>query len=136
MTRTPPFDGGSPPLFPTVDLSISSALPHRYHRRSRTLEEGRDGEGYTAGSPPGARRGVENRSSTVGTVGDAVTSVQIGTPPLGSATVGNGGVRPDQLPDDTRYRWTERAGIAEHVGGLDREAAERLAWSEILGGGR
>jgi hypothetical protein len=38
------------------------------------------------------------------------------------------------LPADARDAFEERAAIAEFDGGLDRAAAERLAWDEVTGG--
>jgi hypothetical protein len=37
------------------------------------------------------------------------------------------------LPADLRNAFEERAAIAEFDGGLDRDAAERLAWAEVTG---
>ena len=37
------------------------------------------------------------------------------------------------LPADLRDAFEERAAIAEFDGGLDRAAAERLAWAEVIG---
>jgi hypothetical protein len=37
------------------------------------------------------------------------------------------------LPADLRAAFEERAAIAEFDGGLDRTAAERLAWTEVTG---
>jgi hypothetical protein len=39
------------------------------------------------------------------------------------------------LPVDLMLDFEERAAIAEFDGGLDRTAAERLAWSEVIGEG-
>jgi hypothetical protein len=36
------------------------------------------------------------------------------------------------LPADLRDAFEERAAIAEFDGGLDRAAAERLAWAEVI----
>ena len=34
---------------------------------------------------------------------------------------------------DLVEEWSERAAIAEHCGGLERQAAEALAWQYVLG---
>jgi hypothetical protein len=39
------------------------------------------------------------------------------------------------LPVDLMFAFEERAAIAEFDGGLDRAAAERLAWADVIGGG-
>ena len=41
----------------------------------------------------------------------------------------------DALPVDLMLAFEERAAIAEFDGGLDRAAAERLAWAEVIGQG-
>ena len=40
----------------------------------------------------------------------------------------------EDLPANLRAAFEERAAIAEFDGGLDRAAAERLAWAEVIGG--
>ena len=37
------------------------------------------------------------------------------------------------LPADLKDAFEERAAIAEFDGGLDRAAAEQLAWAEVIG---
>jgi hypothetical protein len=39
----------------------------------------------------------------------------------------------DALPVDLMLAFEERAALAEFDGGLDRAAAERLAWDEVIG---
>jgi len=39
---------------------------------------------------------------------------------------------PEGLPMDWRIAWEERAAVREYHGGLERERAEALAFSEIL----
>jgi hypothetical protein len=39
----------------------------------------------------------------------------------------------EDLPADLRAEYEERPAIAEFDGGLDRGAAERLAWAEVTG---
>jgi hypothetical protein len=41
----------------------------------------------------------------------------------------------EDLPVDMMLAFEERAAIAEFDGGLDRAAAERLAWAEVTGEG-
>lgn len=48
----------------------------------------------------------------------------------------SGGIRPVaaiDLPADLMLAFEERAAIAEFDSGLDRAAAERLAWAEVTG---
>ena len=35
------------------------------------------------------------------------------------------------IPPEQLHAWRERAGIAEYVGGLTREEAERVAWEQV-----
>ncbi len=42
------------------------------------------------------------------------------------------GDKPVYADDDERMVWEERAAIREFDGGLDRQAAERLAWLDIM----
>jgi hypothetical protein len=39
----------------------------------------------------------------------------------------------EDLPISLIIAYEERAAIAEFTGGLDRAAAERLAWAEVIG---
>jgi hypothetical protein len=44
---------------------------------------------------------------------------------------GNDTLGPDDLPEEWRALWEERAAIREYDAGLSREYAEALAWEEI-----